>query len=129
MRAIYFVLDNTIGPNLLWDQLVETDWRPSIRLCDSQRLKRGTSQVVQVTGTIVLHVQTGESCICFMFKIFRNLAVSVLPGMLFINRFIEGIVPSEKEIVLFNSLPVLVLAVHETETAQREEDHDETFTK
>lgn len=84
--------------------------------CDSPRLKRAINEKVKVVGIIVLHVQTEESGICAILGIFKKLAVPVLLGTPFINIFIIAIFRSERKIFPFNSSPVPILMVNETET-------------
>lgn len=99
MHSINCTFDTSTGPNLLREEPVEPDWLLSIRLCDSPWLKRTTIQTVGVIVTIVLYVRVRDSRKCVMFEIIRNVAVPVLLGPLFIDKFIKGIFTSERRIV------------------------------
>lgn len=58
---------------------------------------------------------------CVMFTIFRNMAISVLLGTLFISKCIQGIFRSEMKIVSFIFSLLSVLMVHKTEFGKTEE--------
>lgn len=91
MRSINSVFDRAVGSNLLRGDVAERNWLPSINPCKNLPPKRATDQMVDIVGTIVLHVPTGDSRALVMFKIFVNLSVPVLYGTSFMNRFITGI--------------------------------------
>lgn len=115
MHPTNCALDAVTGPSLLLEELFEPEWLLSIRVCQSPRLKSGTNLWFKVTGAIMLHVRMGESRIRVMFEIFRNLAVPVFLGILLIDNSIKIIFSIKRKIVLFNSPPVPILTVHETE--------------
>lgn len=60
------VFNTRVGPSLLWKDLAETDWLPSIRPCDSPRLQSATNQNLKVVGTIVLLLRSVGSRIRIM---------------------------------------------------------------
>lgn len=121
MHPICYVFDTEPGPNVLPEDLSKPDWLSSIRLCHSPRLEHATNQKVKVVETIVLLVQIGESRICVLFGIVRKLVVPALLSMSFTNKVSNGISPGERKIVLFNSSPVPIIVVHETEADETKE--------
>lgn len=50
------------GPNILREDLIEPDWRPSICVCNGPRLKSAINQTVKVVGPTVLHLRIEKSC-------------------------------------------------------------------
>lgn len=56
-----------------------------------------------------------ESCILVILGSVRNLDVSVLFGMTFIDNFIKGIFHTERMMVPLSSPPLPILVVHEKE--------------
>lgn len=116
MRPINCVFDTGTGPNFLREDFVEPDWLRSIHPYDSPRLKGETNQV-----------RIGESCIHVMFGIVQNLADPVFLGPLFMDRFLKGAFPGQKETVPFNSPPVPMLMMHEAESDKTEEQQDDTI--
>lgn len=56
-----------------------------------------------------------------MLGLVRSLAVPVFLGALFIDRLVKSIFLSERKIVPFNSSPVRIITVHETELDKTEE--------
>lgn len=83
--------DTGVRTSLLRENLVQYDWRPSIRVCNSPRLKRVTNQSAEVIGTVVLHDQRKESSICVMLRIVRNWAVPFSFVHCLQKKFIMGI--------------------------------------
>lgn len=63
-----------------------------------------------------------------MFGLVRSLAVFVIFGTSFIDKFIKGIFVIERKILQFNFPPVPILAVQETGTDETEEQQDNTIT-
>lgn len=97
ISSVNLVFDTGTGPNMLQEGLVETDFLPSVHLCDSLQLKSETKPKVEVVGTIVLQVRIGESRIrVIMFGIVRNLRASVLLCSSFIDQFIKSLFRSVK---------------------------------
>lgn len=58
----------------------------------------------------------GESCIRVKFVDVRNLVVPVFLCTSFMGEIIKDTIPGEIKISSFNSLPMSVLILHETET-------------
>lgn len=76
----------------------------------------------------MLYIRIGEGSERVMFAIVKSLAVAVLLGTSFIERFIKGIFHSERRIVPSNFPPVSILIMHETETYKTEEQQEDTDT-
>lgn len=112
MWPVNYVLDTAVRPNLILEELFESDEITYIRACDNPRLRSVTNEKVEIVGTIVLYVRIGESLVRVMFGIVRNLAVPALLGTSLIDKFNKGIIPTKPNIILFSSLPVLILLIH-----------------
>lgn len=80
-----------------------------------------TSEKVVFILTIALHVRIGDIWIGVAFEIVRNLAVSILLGTLLIDELIEGLFPTERDILTINSPPILILAMHEERCLKTED--------
>lgn len=95
IRPINDTLDTGAKPNLLSEYPVDSDHLHSERRCNWQRLNITTNQIIEVCKTIVLHVQSRESSICGMFRIFTNLAVSIVISTSSIDKCMKGISPTK----------------------------------
>lgn len=111
MRTINCVIYTGTRSNLLRKDLVKPDCLPMMRLSDNHRLKCATSQNVEVIGTIVLYVRTGDSRVRMMFGIVRDMAVSALFGTSAVDKCSKDVIPTDWNIVRFNSPPVPILLV------------------
>lgn len=116
MNSMQFVFDTGSGANLLQWNPNKPNWQPPIRLCDGLWPKNPTKQRVELVGTIVLNVRTGERRTRVIFEILSKLAVSMLLGPSFIDNCINRIFGTERRIVLFNIAPVPTLRVYGVET-------------
>lgn len=67
-------------------------------------------QAIFVIVIVLLHLYIGDLEVCAWFGAVEILAVSVLLGTSFIDRFIKVIFPGERKIVPHYSKPVAILA-------------------
>lgn len=72
-----------------------------------------------VFGTIILHIHLGDTRVSVMFRIFKKLALLVLFETTFIDRFVEGIFPTERKIFPYNLQPLSILKIHEVSVENR----------
>lgn len=114
-RSAICVYDTGAGTILKREQLVKTDQLPSIRFYDNPWLKSVISKMVEVIGTILVHVRMWKTVLLAISWIVRISAAPVLLGMSFIDKLINGIFVNERKIVLFSSTPLKVLSMHEAE--------------
>lgn len=84
-------------------------------------------QRAEAVEAIVLHVPVGASSIFVMLGIFRILAVHLLLGTSFINKFMRSISLTDKNIISLNSPLVPIFIVYDTNINKTEEQKDETF--
>lgn len=74
------------------------------------RLRTATKAPILLDGTILLFVKIGELRVRVWFGIVKNLAVDILLGTSFIDRYIQGIFLSERKILPWHSQPVPILS-------------------
>lgn len=91
-----------------------------IRTAHAPHLKSSTSEPVCVLGIITLHVRMRDCRVRIDFGVVRNLAVSVLLGKTFIDRFVKSIFPAEMKVAPYNSkpVPILILTMQKTKDEQ-----------
>lgn len=65
----------------------------------------------------MLRLRIGDSCTCVAFGVALNIAVPMLLGRIFIDRFIKSVHPAERITFPYHSLTALILLVHETRKA------------
>lgn len=63
--------------------------------------KNAINQKVSAVGTITLQVRMGDSRVGVVFVVVHNLAIPVLLGTSFIDRFVRGIFSPERKIVAY----------------------------
>lgn len=68
---------------------------------------------MSILKTNILYVRMGNSKITVLFAVVRNLAVSLLLGTLFVDKFVKGIFSLEEKIVLYSSKPVSIRIIKE----------------
>lgn len=127
MRPNNLIFDNVAEPNQLQEGFVKPDWRMPMWLCHSPRQRCPVNIRVYVVCIITVRVQFRESLKRVVFWIAKNLAVHVLLNTSSTDKFIKSIIFSEKEIVTFNSPPVLTVMGHETKIVNTEQRQEDTF--
>lgn len=103
------ILDTGAGPNLVDSQLLPLSWSSKVKPVADPGLTAAGKQTITVEGVILLHVQLGDLRVRVWFGVVKNLAVSVLLGTSFIDRFVTGIFPPERKVVPQNSEPVDII--------------------
>ena len=101
MQPVEAVLDTGAGPNFVRESLLPVNWRryaadasgyPSIRDANNRRLK--------VSGVIPMYVEIGGFQLCTSFLVCKELAVHVILGCDFIQKYVAAILPQERQVVL-----------------------------
>lgn len=70
-------------------------------------------------GVVILHPHQGEFCIEVWFHIALHFAVDILPGTIFIDRFILGIFQTESKIESWNYIPFSYVVCKDQNTGVR----------
>lgn len=70
------------------------------------RLRTATKVLILIDGTILLFVQLSDLSAQIWIEVDENLADDVPLGTLHIDKFIQGILPRESEMVPWSSAPV-----------------------
>lgn len=78
----------------------QTEWLDAILAIGEPFLQGLTNQRFIIVGTFLLLVRIEDACVRVVFGEVRNLAVPVLLGAPFINKFVKGNFPPEHKIVL-----------------------------
>lgn len=113
MRLVVSVLDNGTGPNLRGADLLDQNWLDNIRQRDMLEIRNASNTKLVVFGTFPLHLCMGESRTLVTLDVVEKLAVPVLFGTTFIDKFIKSIHADERKINLHHSAPVPILMPHE----------------
>lgn len=84
--------------------------------CDAPRLCSATNQRVEIVGILSFYVRMDEARVRVELGELRNLAVPILLGTSFVDKFVKGVFPSKRKIVTYNSPRVSLLLIHEALT-------------
>lgn len=106
------VFDTSAGPNLIWEDFLEGNWLKTVQANNGPSLQSATNQELNIVGTVTLPVRMADSRGRVVCDIVRNLAVPAILATLFIDRFLKGIFPHDRKIVLYNSKPVPILTIN-----------------
>lgn len=120
-----FEFDTSEGPNFVRADVLDRSWPCSIFQQNMPKIRSTYDTKLPVSGTIALHLRIGELRICVNFCKVDNLAVPVLSGTTFIDRYIKSDHPSERNTVPYHSPSVPILMIHGARSvAKKEEDSD-----
>ena len=108
-KEVTAILDTGAGPNLASKELLERSWLPRIRPTTDPGLTAATRQRIHVDGKILLTVRLGDLTARVYFGIVERLAVPLLLGTSFIDRFIDGVFPRTRQVVPIHSRPVAIV--------------------
>lgn len=67
---------------------------------------------MEIVGAIILYLTMGEARVRVVFEIIKNVSVSIVLGTSFIEKFVNRILPSERNMDPYNSWLVPILMVH-----------------
>lgn len=112
------LLDTATGLNLINANLIHLEWINRVKHTDLPRFRTATKEPIHLQGTILLHHQIGNLNTRVWFSIFPNLAVDLLLGTSFVDRFIRGIFPGERKVEPWHSQPVAIRASHHKENSE-----------
>lgn len=113
MHNTNVMFDTVTALDLILEEFIEAKWLKAIQTNSRPALKNTTNRKVSVVGMISLHVVVGYSRARVVFGIVPNLAVQVRLENSFINRFVKGILPLERRIVLYYFKPVPTLFIND----------------
>lgn len=77
-----------------------------------------------VSGTITLHPRIADSPTRVAFGVVDELAVPVLLGTAFIDRFVNSIQPTERKIIPSHTPPIFILLIHDARSAAEKNSSD-----
>ena len=101
MHAVDAVLDTGAGPNLVHEAMLPKDWRRYTQTgLDFPCIRDANNRSIRVEGAITLHLDIGGQTLRTHFLVCRELAVPVILGCSFIQRFVQAILPQDNKVVL-----------------------------
>ena len=101
MHTANAVLDTGAGPNLVRESSLPKDWRKHARQAlELPRIHDANNRQLRVEGVVNLHLDIGGQSLRTHFLVCRDLAVPVILGCSFIQRFVQAILPQENKVVL-----------------------------
>lgn len=118
------LLDTCTEIDLVSKAILKKEGLANIKKCLLQCLHTAAKEPISLDGSI-LFVRIGDWRVRVWFGIVGNLAVEVLIGNLFIDRYIPGNLPSERKLVPRHSSPVPILSQNSCAAVQhhiREQD-------
>lgn len=93
------ILDTGAGPNHISKRTLPTEWHDRMKFVDDSAPMAATKQAVKVEGAMLLHVSIGDLSVRVCFGVVTTLAVQLLFGTSFFDRFVKAIFPKERQIV------------------------------
>lgn len=112
MRLIVCVFDTVTNPNLKRADFLEASWLDSIHQLNMPEMCSAFDTKLFLSGTITLHLMICESRTLVTFGVVDKLALPVLLGMTFIDRYIRSVYPAEKRTVSYHYPSVPIVIVH-----------------
>ena len=123
------VLDTGAGPNLVNRNDLPREWMKKIRLIRNVKLTSASRNAMNLVGVLPLFIRMGDLKVRVWFGVVENLAVPVLLGTSYIDRFVQGIFPQERKVVPNDSRPVAILSSFAVDpTTNMVIDEDEVLT-
>lgn len=111
-RAMFVVtslLDTGAGPNLVNNAFLPREWQRKVVSTPSPSLRTATRETVKVEGIVRTFVQIGDLRVRAWSGVVENLAVDILLGTSFIDRFIISILAGERKVVPYHSCSVSII--------------------
>jgi len=102
------VIDTGAGPNLVNYDWLTANWREQARDVDPPALRSANQEPMLVRQVVRLCVQMGDLPVDVWFGIVKGLAVKVLLGTSYIDRFVQSIEPQQQLVVPVRSRPVAI---------------------
>lgn len=96
MRRENFNSDIGDESNLRREDMAEPDWMSSILVSKKTRQRSATNQIVEVAGTIILHVRMEEALLSVVLGTVKKLAVFVFLAKSYIDKFVKVMLPAER---------------------------------
>lgn len=109
MRPVNCVLENGAGSDLIPKNAPGEQLAKSVKHNSSGNLKGASSQRVFVALNIMLHVRVGNCRVLVIFGKLKSSGVSFFLRTSVIERFVKGILSSERRIVMYSSDVGLIL--------------------
>lgn len=119
MSSVNCIVDAGTRPGLLCEGMINPGCMSSVLVSRKPTLWSATNQKVEVIGIIMLHPRVGETRVCHLFGIVKNLAFPVLFVTYFIDRTQKRAFPAGRKLFPYNLQPVAILIVHEASVAKR----------
>lgn len=111
-RLSVSVFDTGSWPNLVRTSFLLVEWRSGVRPMHKMSLKSTSSKHVKIIGKIMLSVQMGHLYVGIPFSVMQIFAVKLLIGTSYTDRFVSGMFPIERRVVLIPSFPVKIISGH-----------------
>lgn len=109
MKPMSAITDTGAGANLTSRRAFHTFWYTRLIPVRNPGLTAVANQSVEVQGVILLHVRIGDLRFRIWFRVVQSLAVPLLLGTFFIDRFVLTIFTPERQLVPEQSQTVAFL--------------------
>ena len=104
------ILDTGAGPNLVDYGRLPEKWKKKIKKVKRVSMTSASKDKMNLVGVIPIVIRLGDLKVRVWFGVIEELAVPVLLGTSFADRFIQGIFPQERKVVPNDSGPVAILS-------------------
>lgn len=109
MRPVIGILDTGAGPNLVAKDFLPSEWQQRIKPIRDPGLVAATKEAMVLQEMILLCVRLGDLEVRAWFGVVDRLAVRLLLGTSFIDRFVKAIFPQDKCLLPMQSKPVAII--------------------
>lgn len=109
MSLINCVLITGAGLNLVREDVLNIEWLEAAKSENGLQFGGQPNPTLDIAGPVTIHLRIERPQVNVVFGVVCQLAVLVLLGTSFINKFIRGIFPEERKVMLQNSNPVPIL--------------------
>lgn len=113
IHPIFYIFGTGAGPNLIGDYVLDQAWLDNICQSDMSEIQRDSDTKRIVFGAITLHHHMSESRTRLTSRVVDRLAVLVLLGSNFVDKYLKYVHPAERKIVPHPSPPGPNLMIHE----------------
>lgn len=111
IELVNSVFKTSVSRNHIRENISEAESLKAVQVNIRTALKNVINQNVSVVGTVALKVRMEDSCIRVVFVVVSNLAGPVLLKTSFIDRSVNGILPSKRNIGAYNFKPIQIFAI------------------
>lgn len=107
-------LNTKADVKLIYPSTLSREWNHCIKRKNLPTICTAAKEPLPLDGLILPPLCLGDLCTRIWFDVALHLTMDILLDTSFIDRFLRGIFPSERKILLWHSQPVAILAQAET---------------